>query len=520
MRSMLLLLMLLISLDASVRAQPSEISHGPVLDARAFGAAPSDDRLDTSALQAALDAAHARGGGTVVLSAGTFDSGTLRLRSHVRLHIGPGATLRGSADLADYDPDHPHLLYGADVENVALTGTGRLDGQGPNFWREVEGDNDLVAGQDERPWRFVRFEQARDVLVRDLTFEDSPSHTLYFYRSRGVRIEGITIRNPKRGPNTDGIDLQGTSEVRISDCHIATGDDAICLKGNAGVTEHVTVTNCYLESDDAAIKFGTGSRHAIRYVTVDNLVIRRARYGIALFMKYGGVFEHARFSNLVMATGSRHATEYPIYLDVDRVTPDLPYGTVQDVTFSGLDIKTRGNLLMAGHPEAPLRDLTLDNLRITVRGGVDLSDRRKPKGNRTHDADDASVDLASVPSHLTLGHAKGVTLRDLTVTTDRDTMQADRHAVYATSVSNLTLDNLHAQPARARSARAAVRLHNPGDVLALHPVALPGTSTFLHVTGTPTGRVRLVAPALFAADVPWLLGDGVAPETLVETSAP
>jgi len=114
---------------------------------------------------------------------------------------------------------------------------------------------------------------------------------------------------------------------------------------------------------------------------VDNLVIRRARYGIAFFMKYGGVFEHARFSNLVMATGSRHATEYPIYLDVDRVTPDLPYGTIQDVTFSGLDVTTRGNLLMAGHPEAPLRDLTLDNVRITVRGaGSNFQIVVSPKG--------------------------------------------------------------------------------------------------------------------------------------------
>jgi len=266
MRSIPLLLVVL-ALTTSARAQPSDRALGPVINGIAFGAVPDDDALDTAALQAALDAAHAQGGGTVVLPAGTFDSGTLRLRSNVTLHLGPGATLRGSADLADYDPDHPHLLYGKGVERVALTGTGRIDGQGRAFWREVEGDDDLVAGQDERPWRFVRFEQARDVLVRDLTFENSPSHTLYFYQSRGVRIAGVTIRNPKRGPNTDGIDLQGTSDVRISDCHIATGDDAICLKGNAGVTEHVTVTNCYLESDDAAIKFGTGSRHAIRYTS-------------------------------------------------------------------------------------------------------------------------------------------------------------------------------------------------------------------------------------------------------------
>jgi hypothetical protein len=518
MRSMLLLLMLLISFDASVRAQPSEISHGPMLDARDFGAVPGDDRLDTSALQAALDAAHARGGGTVVLSAGTFDSGTLRLRSHVRLHIGPGATLRGSADLADYDPDHPHLLYGADVENVALTGTGRLNGQGPVFWRETDGEDDLVADRDERPWRFVRFERSRDVLVRDLTFEDSPSHTLYFFRSRGVLIDGVTIRNPARGPNTDGIDLQGTSDVRISNCHIATGDDAICLKGNAGVTENVTVTNCYLESDDAAIKFGTGSRHAIRHVTVDNIVIRRARYGIAFFMKYGGVFEHARFSDIVMTTGSRHRTEYPVYLDVDRRSPDLPYGTIRNVTFSGLDITTRGNLLLAGHPAAPLRNLTLDDVRVTVRGGVDLTDRRKPTGNRTHHGDDESVDLASIAAHLTLGHAAGVVLRDVAISTDRDTTQADRHALYVANVTDLTLDGLRAQHARLQSARAAVRLHNPGAVLFLHPVALPGTSTFLRVTGTPTGRIRMVAPALFAAEVPWRLDDGVPKATLVETS--
>jgi polygalacturonase len=190
--------LIVLALTTSAHAQPSGQALGPIIHVTALGAVPDDDKLDTATLQAAIDAAHAQGGGTVALPAGTFDSGTLRLRSHVRLHVGPGATLRGSADLADYDPDHPHLLYGADVENVALTGTGRLDGQGPVFWREADGDDDLVADRDERPWRFVRFERSRDVLVRDLTFEDSPSHTLYFSRSRGVRIEGVTIRNPDR----------------------------------------------------------------------------------------------------------------------------------------------------------------------------------------------------------------------------------------------------------------------------------------------------------------------------------
>jgi polygalacturonase len=107
-----------------------------------------------------------------------------------------------------------------------------------------------------------------------------------------VRIDGISIINPRLGPNTDGIDVNSSSNVFISDVYVETGDDALCFKSRFAdePVQNVTVTNCVLISDDSAIKFGTRSSGDMRNITVSNCVIRNSTNGIAFFMKDGGHF--------------------------------------------------------------------------------------------------------------------------------------------------------------------------------------------------------------------------------------
>ncbi|MEM6328173.1 MAG: glycosyl hydrolase family 28 protein, partial [Bacteroidota bacterium] len=246
-----------------------------------YGAIANDDVLDTAAIQAAVDACAARGGGTVRVPAGTYDTGTVRLASGIRFHLDGGALLRGSTDLADY-PFQPELtserpgrrralLAAFGAENIALTGTGTIDGRGPEFAYDAETGDET----EGRPMFWVVFQDVRDLTIRDVRLVNSTGWTLNLNRVERVTVRGITIDNPPRSPNTDGIDLRGARDVTISDVVIRTGDDAICFKARRGQpVENVVVTNAVLASDDAAIKFGTRTGDRIAHVLVQNVAIR------------------------------------------------------------------------------------------------------------------------------------------------------------------------------------------------------------------------------------------------------
>ncbi|MEM1057047.1 MAG: glycosyl hydrolase family 28 protein [Bacteroidota bacterium] len=409
-----------------------------------YGAVPNDGMLDTAAIQAAVDDCAERGGGTVRVPAGTFDTGTVRLASFVHLHLNAGALLRGSTDLADY-PFQPELtserpgrrralLAAFGAKHVALTGTGTIDGRGPEFAYDAQTGDET----EGRPMFWVVFQDVRDLTIRDVRMVNSTGWTLNLNRVERVSVRGITIDNPPLAPNTDGIDLRGARDVTISNVTIRTGDDAICFKARRGQpVENVVVTNAVLASDDAAIKFGTRTGDRIAHVLVQNVAIRDTRYGIAVFMKDGGAVEQVRIENVTFGgEPTRHGTEYPVYLDIDRRDETSPLGTVRDVTLAGLDLATRGNVLIAGRPDAPIERLTLRDVTLRVTEPADLDGRRKPGGIRGLGVIPGSVNLASVDAHLTLGHIRGLTLRDVSV------LGPGRRPFHVESVTGLRADGL------------------------------------------------------------------------------
>ncbi|MEM1359999.1 MAG: glycosyl hydrolase family 28 protein, partial [Bacteroidota bacterium] len=335
--------------------------HGDELIITDFGADASGAQLSTKAIQQALDQCEKQGGGVVIVPAGTFLTGTLFLPANLTLHLRAGARLLASTDLADYDPEHPHLLYAKDARNIALTGTGTIDGQGDAFFdkRSSSGEQRTQSWRARaRPQPWLLFEDCERLRFRDLELINSPAHVLVLQRCRDVLVDAISIQNDPRSPNTDGIDITNSRDVRISNCRIITGDDAICLKSKTDTVENILVTNCYLNSDDAGIKFGTGTAVCIRDCRFNNLVIEDTRYGIALFMLDGGVNEHCTFDNITIRNGSRHQTEYPIFIDIDKRYPDRSLGKQRFLTFSNLKIFTRNKLLLAGQPEFPLENIT------------------------------------------------------------------------------------------------------------------------------------------------------------------
>ncbi len=403
-------------------AGPAVAAAGPV-DCRvtAFGAIADDGQPDTAAIQAAIDAC-AGSGRTVVVPAGRFDSGGLTLRSNLSLHLAGGARLAMSINFDDYANrpelgDHRALIHGDNIQNVEISGTGVIDGMAAPIYaamdRIIANDpGDRTADLRAR-WGLM-LNRCANVRVRDITIRNTPMFLLGVRQCENVVLDGFTLDAPVDSHNTDGLQIIDSQDVRVSNCWISVGDDGITTKAQ-GVRDiaRLLVNNCVIRSDDGAIKLGTQSRGVLRDSLFNNIAIIDSRYGIAGFMIRGGLYANNRFTNIRIATGGRHRRGYPIYFDIDDRERSAAgaIGRVEGLVFDNIDITTGGNVLIAGHPASPIRDLTLSNVRMRSTGADPIAAAdRKPYGNRMFRPIAGSPDYAGVNAHVVIGAAERVRL--------------------------------------------------------------------------------------------------------------
>ncbi len=367
--------------------------------ARGDGTAP-----DTVALQAAVDACSAAGGGTVLVPAGTYLSGPLTLASRVTLHLAAGATLRASERLQDYPRDAERwsgesaragLVTAVGARDVAIVGRGTIDGRGPAFCDTVttKGASDLdpactrqgeefarllLSAPDgpfehgERPGNLVRFRDCSNVLVSGITICNSPTWTAQFRDCEGVRVEGVRIHSEASGrrvPNDDGIDLRACRRVRITGCDIDTGDDCIAVFGS----QELTVSDCTLRSRSSGVRVGYNTGET-RDCVFSNLVIHDSNRGICVHVRGAGNVENVRFSNLVIRT-RLHAGQWwgngePIHVSTLRLREDgRPLGHVRGLRFSGIIAEGEHGILLYACDEGEIRDVAFEDVSVRVRRG-------------------------------------------------------------------------------------------------------------------------------------------------------
>lgn len=302
-----------------------------------FGAIPDGKTLNTQAIQKTLDAVAEQGGGKVVVPAGVFLTGTIRLRDHIELHLEEGAVLKGSPDMSHYNEfeEYPqnfqseregwsgkHLILAVEKEDVSITGKGTICGNGEAFFEAPHRCKSFNYGwsrgiakaiNGQRPGHMIVFVECKNVRCFDFHIEDSPCWSLLLHGCEHGEIRGLTIRNPLNHANTDGVDIDTSFDVSVSDCDIDTGDDAIAircngkpLKSSRSVCEHVRVQNCKLASSACALRVGVG-RGKIRDVVCKDLEITRAGGAIDLMTAYRKrgdanlydlTFEHIRATNV------------------------------------------------------------------------------------------------------------------------------------------------------------------------------------------------------------------------------
>ncbi len=399
--------------------------HG-LFDVRAYGAVGDGKAVDSPAINRAIEAAAAAGGGTVVFPAGTWLSFSIRLKSHVGLYLSQGATivaadspLPGSTtgynggtydaaepntpweDYQDYGHNHWHnsLIWGEGITDISVTGPGTIYGKGLSFGanRAARGNYPIyVAEQAGVGNKSIALKNCHNVLLRDFSILKGGHFGLLL-----TGVDNLTIDNLTIDTDRDGMDIDCCRNVHVSNCTVnSPWDDAICPKssyalGYARATENVAITNCYVTGTyelgsvldgtfrkfapdtrgvgrTGRIKCGTESNGGFKNIAISNCVFDTCN-GLALESEDGALCEDIAVSNITM----RDIVSAPIFVRLGArlrgPKETTKVGTMRRILISNLtsyNCASRLCSILSGIPDYAIEDVKLDNIYQHSVGGA------------------------------------------------------------------------------------------------------------------------------------------------------
>jgi polygalacturonase len=478
-----------------------------LFDVKDYGATGRKSDDARPALQKAIDACGKAGGGEVYVPPGQYTSGQLHLRSGVRLYVEAGATIYATLDSSQYDdPKKAALIYGEDLHDIALEGSGTLDGQASYEWhlntikddyilpnqRQMEATGKPLLrsfptsfGKETVYPRMVLLLRCVDVRIAGLKFLRSRSWTINPYACKHLIIDGVYIySSQKEAVWADGIDPDGCQDVHISNSTIETGDDAIVFYSTAAwgpvlPTENVTVTNSRLSSSSSAIKFCDGNSDAVRHVTISNVVITNSNRGLAFMVFDGGIVEDVVIDNVTIDTrrfdwfwwGDGDPIHFNIKRrsEVDGVKRDNepPAGIIRNVTISNVIAHGQGTSMMRGHPDSWLQGIRLNHVRLFVAHGADAP-------------------YESTTAAMTLDYARDVQMNDVEIAWEKPYAATWQTGLVVNRVEDLELNGTRIDPVPG-STRPNVQLNDADGVLIRQ-----SRLSSIHVSGSKSRSVRVV----------------------------
>jgi hypothetical protein len=470
------LVLLLTALHVQLNAQSVSITD--------FGAIGDGKSLNTEMIQAAIDFQAEKGGGTVIVPAGSYLIGTIELRSHIHLFLDAGATLLGSPNLADYsrykNGTQLGMLFTQHAEHVSITGNGTIDGNGrafvyhhrkkdlpielKQFTRQGQAyldtlkgvqDGPVVPFEHQRPYQMVLFSDVDHINIHGITLKDSPFWAFHVADSDGVMISDIRVRNSLLMPNADGLNFTSSSNITITGCDIIAGDDALAFSGYSvhhelpgyndirRTSENVTVSNCLLQTRSSGIRIGGIDQNSLRNYRFDNITIYDSNRGIGIFVHQDGSIENVHFSNMTIQTrlhtGDWWGNGEPIHISVIEGAPvEKKLGTLKNVSFTNIEATSENGILVYGDQTGSIDDLRFDRVRIHLNNGK-LQDEYG--GNfDLRPATELSKNLFKHDiSGIYIRHASNVELSRVKVSWG-DSMSAHfNHGLWTESVTNLDI---------------------------------------------------------------------------------
>jgi polygalacturonase len=451
-----------------------------------FGAIGDNETLNTKAFSNAINSAFDNGGGVVYVPPGEFLTGTIHLRSNVTLYLEAGATIYGDPKSDDYL--NSCLIHAEDAINVAVRGRGTIDGNGRAFF--VKTDKGWERGP-KRPRTFI-LKRCENLMLEDFTLKNSGSWAIHPLDCDRVTIRGLSLVNGNYewgGRNADGIDLDGCINVRISDCYLETGDDAIVLKctrsSQRGECSNITVTNCVLKTDETALKIGSETSGTFRCITFSNCSIIDSGCGVGLWMRDGGLVDGWVVSNISMnVTPDFSRGGQALYMWAYPRTDDVPCGTVKNVSISNITARGDGGIFISGTPESHIEGITLDKIRITMRGKLHKKWHEDPPHPFT------VWGHHSAPYDIFCRYVDDMELRDIRYIWNKPEKPEWGSAMRFVEVNDLVVDGFQGRQAMD-SGKPAVELSKVKNALFRNCVAPEGTGTFLKV-GEACSRISLM----------------------------
>ena len=484
---------------------------------RSFGATGDGKTLDSPAINKAIEACAGAGGGTVYLPAGTYLSGSIRLKSNIHLLIDAGATILGAPQsLKAYDEEEPFqgpafqdgghtyfhnsLIWGEGLTNIAITGLGMINGGGlvsndgqedrhsgfSNFGRTNAPAANVAARTNAWPERLgnkaIALKLCRNVLLRDFTIFHGGHFAIIATGCDGMTMDNVTIDT-----NRDGIDIDCCRNTTVSNCRInAPGDDALCPKssfalGTNVITENLTIVNCqvsgFLEGTlldgtmkpsrvkNGRIKFGTEANGGFRNITIANCTFRACR-GLALEEVDGGILENITINNITMMD----TAAYPIYITLGKrnrgphVTEPSRGRNILISNVIATGIERMSGIQITGTPDQPLEGIRLENIRLVFLGGGTKEDAaRVPRELGTDYPEPGRI--GTMPAYGVFArHVRGLELANINLSFEQEDL---RPAMVCVDVDGLEIDNFKAQvapgvaPARLENVKGLVTRNSP-----------------------------------------------------------
>jgi polygalacturonase len=381
--------------------------HAAAVDITAFGAKGDGKTQNRDAINKAIETVAAAGGGTVEIPAGTWLTGGIRLRSNVTLHLEPGALIEASSEASAYEAPEPNqwdkfqdfghshfhnsLIWGEGLENIAITGGGRISGKALTRGERGGGGDKAIA-----------LKLCHNVTLRDFSIANGGHFGIL-----ATGVDNLTIDHIMIDTNRDGIDIDSCRNVRISNSSInSPNDDAITLKGShalgaARVSENLTITNCLVsgfeigslldgtykrtvqrapdrDGPTGRIKIGTESEGDFRNIAISNVVFDTSR-GLALESVDGAHIEDVAVSNITM----RDVSNAPIFIRLGsrmRAPEGAAIGSIKRISISNVtayNADPRYASIISGVPGHDVEDVKLSGIRLVYRGGLSLDDVAK-----------------------------------------------------------------------------------------------------------------------------------------------